>query len=148
MFEGRLHNILDQIMEGCFYVPERVFVGFGTPAQGRVGWVWGHLCHQPVLRLCLTLMAIWIWVSSDSLACLYFEDNRNCLIFNARNWHCLCVGNSAVVFWRTWVYDPQCHVGLEETIYIRLTNEYLAKKCANNCIYWVPGDSKIKALFW
>lgn len=56
--------------------PERVFERFVRPAWGRLGFIygrgciWGHLCHQPVLRLCLTLMAIWIWVSSDSLACL------------------------------------------------------------------------------
>ena len=131
----RIHSILGQMVEGWFYSPERVCMGFRTLAQGRLGWVWGHLCHQPMLKLCLTLMAIWMWVSSDAPACLYFEDNRNCLIFNARNWHCPCMGNSAVVLWRTWIYDLQCHVGLEETIYFRLIKEYLGEGNGNPLQY-------------
>ena len=131
-----MHSILDQMVEGWFYSPERVCVGFRNPAEGRLGWVWGHLCHQPMLRLCLTLMAIWIWVSSDAPACLYFEDNRNFLKFNARNWHYLCTGNSAVVLWRRWIYDSQYHVGLEETIYFRLTKEYLGEGNGNPLQYF------------
>lgn len=55
-----------------------IFVVSVRPVRGRLGfvcgrgWVWGHLYHQPVLRLGPTLMAICIQVSSVLSACLYW----------------------------------------------------------------------------
>lgn len=77
LFEGEEHFGLTH--GRVFLFPrKRVFVVSVRPARGRLGfvcgrgWVWGHLCHQPVLRLGPTLMAICIRVSSVLSACLYW----------------------------------------------------------------------------